>query len=315
MHRPSRRTSAVIAAAVCLLGGGVVTGAQALQPVRHAAATEEATEEATVEAAPSLRLPKPPIGKGWTALGLSVDRSVQSVNRAKLRFNVKPFRAFTWLQAIPTGTGFEDATAEIYITDPGSVDTFGEFAPVTVKMLAFGTIPVSATVHISQLRHGKTVVPLEVKLHFSTTTVKPPTPGLPCWPTASSTNLCSYTDSPHLSGQVDVRVDNVRIDQVPVDVGPNCHTASPATMSLTAAAGFYSLITKPPYVPKDMYLPFFVGGTLHGPVDVPAFTGCHNGGDDLSPVVTAMVAGPGNELATHQDGPLVEYPPPPHKNK
>src|SRR5689334_11154518 len=108
MHRPSRRTSAVIAAGVCLLAGGVVTGAQALQPVRSAAAT--------AEAAPSLHLPKPPVGKGWTPLGLSVDRSVQSVNRAKLRFNVKPFRAFAWLQAVPTGTGFEDATAEIYIT-------------------------------------------------------------------------------------------------------------------------------------------------------------------------------------------------------
>src|SRR3954470_8785383 len=127
MHRPSRRTSAVIAAAVCLLGGGVVTGAQALHPARHAAAVAEVT----AEAAPSLHLPKPPIGKGWTPLGLSVDHSLQSVNRAKLRFNVKPFRAFTWLQAIPTGTGFEDATAEIYITDPGSVDQFGEFAPVT----------------------------------------------------------------------------------------------------------------------------------------------------------------------------------------
>ncbi len=179
-------------------------------------------------------------------------------------------------------------------------------------MLAFGTIPVSATVHISQIRRDGQVVPLEVKLHFSTTAVtkppfKPPA-DLPCAP-----DKCSYTDSPHLSGQVDVRVDNVQIDQVPVDVGPNCHTATPATMTLSAAKGWYSLITKPPYVPKDMYLPFFVGGTLHGPVDVPAFTGCRNGADDLSPVVTAMVAGPGNELATHQDGPLVEYPPPPPK--
>lgn len=304
MQRPSRRTSAVIAAATCLLAGGVLTGAHAMRPIKAAAQPQPL-------ASPSLDLPSPPPGTGWTPLGLSVDRSVQQVTRAKLQFNVPPFRAFTWLHAIPTGTGFEDATAEIYITNPGEVDKFGDFAPVTVKMLAFGTIPVSATVHISQIHEDGQVVPLEVKLHFSTQAVKPPAPGLPCWPTATSTNLCSYTDSPHVSGQVDVRVDNVQIDQVPVDVGTNCHTATPATMTLTAASGFYSLITKPPYVPKDMYLPFFVGGTLHGPVDVPAFTGCRNGADDLSPVITAMVAGPGNELATHQDGPLVEYPPPP----
>lgn len=302
MNRPSRRTSAVIVAAACLLAGGVLTGAQAMRPVHGAPQPHPQA---------SLDLPKPPPGKGWTGLGLSVDNSVQAVKRAKLRFNVKPFRAFTWLQAIPTGTGFEDATAEIYVTDPDEVDKFGEFAPVDIKLLAFGTIPASATVHISQIRRGGKVVPLEVKLHFSTQPVVDQPSGLPC----SASKSCFYTDSPHLSGLVDVRIDNVKIDQVPVDVGPNCHTATPATMSLTAASGYYSLTTKPPYIPDGMYLPFFVGGTLHGPVDVPDFTGCRNGADNLSPVISAMASGPDNQLTSHQDGPLVVYPPPPPPRK
>ncbi len=104
----------MIAAATCLLAGGILTGAHAMRPVKSAKAAAHPQP-----AAASLSLPDPPPGTGWTPLGLSVDRSVQQVVRAKLQFNVPPFRAFTWLHAIPTGTGFEDATAEIYITDPG----------------------------------------------------------------------------------------------------------------------------------------------------------------------------------------------------
>src|SRR5881227_1514579 len=103
MHRPSRRTSAVIAAAACLLAGGVVTGAQAMRPLAHPVAVSPVVARPVVaHPGAKLHLPKPPVGKGWTSLGLSVDRSVQEVKRAKLHFNVKPFRAFTWLQAIPT---------------------------------------------------------------------------------------------------------------------------------------------------------------------------------------------------------------------
>lgn len=297
-------------AAACLLAGGVLTGAQALQPPTHPAAKPVA--KAAAQFKPKLKLPKPPPGPGWTPLGLTVDRSVQEVKRAKLAFNVHPFRGLAWIQATPHPiTGYEDALAEVYVTSPGKrADRFGQFDPVNVKMLAFGTIPTTATVHISQLRKDGKVVPFELKLRFSTNPVKPPHP-LPCSQPTQATNQCSYSYAPQLTGKVDVRVDNVKIDQVPVDVGPNCHTATPATLTMTADAGFYSVSISPPYVPDGMYLPFFVGGTLHGPVDVPAFSGCQNGGDDLSPVVTAMVAGPDNELAAHQKGPLVPYPPPP----
>ena len=43
---------------------------------------------------------------------------------------------------------------------------------------------------------------------------------------------------------------------------------------------------------------------------LPAFTGCRNGADDLSPVLTGMISGPDNHLLVHQDGPLTDYPPP-----
>lgn len=305
MRRPSRRVAAVAAAAACLLAGGVVTVARAVEPIRPSAAPEPAD---------SLSLPPPPPGVGWTPFGLTVDHSVQSVKRAKLAINLQPFRAFTWAQALPeppdgSGTSWLDATADIFVTTPGGpADQFGQFAPVTVHALAFGTIPVTATVHISQTRTNSGIVPLEVKIRFTGNKLQPPEP-LPCSPPAWPTLQCRYTEAPQMTGKVDIRVDNVTIDQVPVDVGPNCHTVSPATMSLTADAGYYSY-PDPDYIPAGLYVPFVAGGTLHGPVDVPAFTGCRNGADDLSPIVTAMVSGPDNELQTHQDGPLTNYPPP-----
>lgn len=305
MHRPSRRVSAVIVAATCLLAAGVLTAAQAVQPVNHPKAGTGTS---------SLSLPPAPL-PNQIPLGLTIDRGVQSVKRAKLAFNIRPFRGLAWVVVTseppdPEGNRWSDGTASVYVTNPGTKDQFGEFAPVDVKMLAFGSIPVSATVHITQVQDGRWPKPFTLTVRFTAGfPIKNPPSSLPCAP-----SNCSYTDPPHLSGLVNVRVDNVKVDEVPVDVGPNCETATPATMSLTAAAGYYSL-SSPPFIQPGLYLPFYFGGILHGTVNVPAFTGCRNGADDLSSVITAMVSGPGNELATRQDGPLVNYPPPPPPKK
>lgn len=298
-------------AAICLLAGGALTAAHAMQPATSTGARPQA--------APSVPLPPAPSGAGWTNLGAEIDHAVQNVNRAKLRFNVEPFRALAWVRALnstdPTGQIWSNATAELYVINPGTAITgFGEFAPVNVKMLAFGAIPVSATVYISQLRDSSgNPVPLEVTVRYTATTVKN-APPLPCSPPAWRFQACHYTDPAHLAGQVNVRVANVKIDGVPVDVGPDCTTVSPASMALSAQGGYYSEPV-PYYVPPGLYLPFYNGGTFQGPVDVPAFAGCRNGADDLSNVITAMVSGPGNILATHQDGSLLPWPPPPPKKK
>ena len=37
-----------------------------------------------------------------------------------------------------------------------------------------------------------------------------------------------------------------------------------------------------------------------GHIDIPAFTGCHRGSDNLDPLITAMVSGPGNPVQITQ---------------
>ncbi len=88
-----------------------------------------------------------------------------------------------------------------------------------------------------------------------------------------------------MRGEVDVRSANVRVDRVPLDVGPNCHTAAADEARPGRDRAAYNL---------------FTGGPLSGPLTIPPFTGCGSNGDDLDPLLDGTIAGPGNRLALHQ---------------
>jgi hypothetical protein len=85
----------------------------------------------------------------------------------------------------------------------------------------------------------------------------------------------------HAIGSVNVRISNVLVDQVPLNVGPNCHSAVPMHLNLVGLSPKYTL---------------FQGGPLNGTVTVPPFTGCGTGGDNLDPLLTGMISGPGNKI-------------------
>lgn len=83
-----------------------------------------------------------------------------------------------------------------------------------------------------------------------------------------------------------VRVYGVRLNGTPLDVGSDCHTSAPAQTVLTGSAPAYNVLG---------------GGPLSGHVDIPAFTGCRGAsGEDLDPLITASISGPGNVLDIRQ---------------
>lgn len=79
-----------------------------------------------------------------------------------------------------------------------------------------------------------------------------------------------------------IRLSDVKVNGVPLDVGPNCHTSTPAVIRL---AGPYQGFTS--------------SGKVPGLVDLPAFTGCANGNDVLNPLFNGLVAADGNTIVAN----------------
>lgn len=79
-----------------------------------------------------------------------------------------------------------------------------------------------------------------------------------------------------------LRLYDVRINGVPLDVGPRCRTSRPVETELT---GSY---------------PVSGGGLLQGELDIPPLEGCGANGEDLDVLLSGAVSGPGNALKFRQ---------------
>jgi hypothetical protein len=140
-----------------------------------------------------------------------------------------------------------------------------ELPPARVAFRAFGYIPVSATIDISEIGS------LNLALIWCT-----PAPKCPDHP--ANTAL--------LSGRLTLRLSDVEIDGVPLNVGPHCQTAQPFDLALTGLPPAYNVN--------------LIHGVLTGTVAIPPFKGCASGGYNLDPLFTATVSGPGNFVKLSQ---------------
>lgn len=130
---------------------------------------------------------------------------------------------------------------------------------VTATFLAFGFVPVSATLHLTEIGFtsivsvsGRTAPPFPIKV------------------TATS--------------KVSLHVTNVRVNGVPLDVGARCGTAAPLRLVLVA----HGDNTSPP---RGYTLP--TGGALSGKVTIPPFIHC-GVTENLDPLFTGSISGRGN---------------------
>ncbi|MEV5572508.1 hypothetical protein AB0L06_20890 [Spirillospora sp. NPDC052269] len=89
-------------------------------------------------------------------------------------------------------------------------------------------------------------------------------------------------DMTFISSLVGVRVHDVALNGTPLSVGENCR-AKPTPLNLSSFTGN----------DQSGRTVLTLGSTFTGRVDIPAFTGCGTS-EDLSPLFTASVSGPGN---------------------
>ncbi len=82
-----------------------------------------------------------------------------------------------------------------------------------------------------------------------------------------------------------LRMHDVKVNGQPLPVGPDCRTSRPIDIQLKGATPEYSVLK---------------GGVLRAKLDIPPFSGCGTGGEDLDSLFTAAISGSGNYLKMHQ---------------
>lgn len=213
----------------------------------------------------------------------------------------------------PLGRDFTSTTMpEISLSSPkGAKEGYGIGLPVTVHTLAFGAIPVQVTLRIEQLRDASDLpIPLtglSEQTHYVTS--QQVRPGL----------MSRTKDEFSMTGRVRVRLISVSVDGV--DLGLRNCVSPPIGLDLHGKPFWEG----DPLADPNQHDPAFVadpasptfaqgstaaadwmaargeaalnGGVVTGTIDIPAFFDCLTGsGEDLSPLLTGAVSGPGNPV-------------------
>jgi hypothetical protein len=145
-----------------------------------------------------------------------------------------------------------------------------EFPPARATLLGFGFMPVTATLQLSEIGTLNAIFIQSAPGKFGCTKRK---------------QYCGLTT---ITARLDIHISDVNVNGTPLNVGPDCQTIHPFTVTLK---GRY-----PAYV-------IDVGGPLNGSVDIPAFKDCSDDGDNLDSIFTASVSGPGNQTLLTQGTP------------
>lgn len=165
----------------------------------------------------------------------------------------------------------------------GQLDDNGDRAlpPMTATVSAFGFMPVSATAHLSQIGDEPVTATmyqdqgvLGRRDHFAPYAIVATT-------------------------RVTMRLSNVRVNGVLLDVGDHCRVSRPLyTPNSLADPANDRVVTvggDKPGDPLPLYTTPNYGGASAGAVTIPPFTGCVTpSGDDLDALLTATVSGGGN---------------------
>ena len=148
-----------------------------------------------------------------------------------------------------------------------------EFPPVRGTFLAFGFVPVTATIQISQVGAG--VVKLVLADNVS----------------AASPYVVQAR------ARVNIKVLNVEVNGVSLPAGAACGTAEPGAANLSNV--------NPTGQPGRNFWDLFTGGPLSGTVRITHFSHCGVNGDNLDPILDASISGTQNFAKLIQGEPCV----------
>lgn len=281
-QRSSSRAAPAGVQAVCALRAGQDTTLAQIVVSGHATARAHASPAANpakclpfpknLKLNPRFPLPKPLPGSSVThAAENGCSYAAGFTNSRKLNEAILVGPGLTDLNlGYTTFTKFPHAYSYFYQQVPGQLEYHGrpQLPPARATLLAFGFMPVSATLQISEIG------PLNAAL----VSCLPASKKFKCPPQAPNEAF--------FFGRVTLRIYDVNINGVPLNVGSHCQTATPFNLELTGRPPAYNIS--------------LINGVLTGSVTVPQFSGCANGSDNLDPVFDATVSGPGNFVKINQ---------------
>lgn len=149
-----------------------------------------------------------------------------------------------------------DVTSEVNFDYEGR----RQLPPTKATFLSYGFMPTTATMTLEQVGP-----PAAIHTH-------------------TVTNTPSYPEETTVTAQLVMRLSDVKVNGVPLDVGPECRTERPFEQVLRGYGQSY---------PPAGYLVAF-GGTLTGYAHIPPFEGC-GVTEDLDPILTAAISSPGRK--------------------
>ena len=250
--RPRRRVTIAVTAAVAAVAVGSLSGA--------AAAPSSFTPAAASRAG------IPPQKGGSNAATLVDGKATVRKLRTTVTLPRVLLHAYASEKSTVVGKVLKTITPSWAVTHKGRHPHYGVFPVAHTTILGFGSIPITASLHLNQIVHNGVIVPVTV--------------------TTSGLTVPPFTQKPAVvTGLLNIRVSNVKVDQVPAHVGPNCHSATPLKLRLIGNHPAYDL---------------FTGGPLQGAQTIPPFIDCGTHGDNLDPLLNGMISGPGNMLRMQQ---------------
>jgi hypothetical protein len=219
---------------------------------------------------PRFPLPKPP--PGTTTIhqpSVACSYSAGFTNARKLNEAALVGPGLTNLRlGLTTYAEFNSKFSYLQQDAAGQFEYHGQpvLPPARATLLAFGFVPVSATIQISEI--GSLNVALVSCAPTKNCPIPPPK------------NMALFF------GLVSLRISNVDVNGVPLNVGPHCQTATPFNLALIGTPPTYNVS--------------FIHGVLTGTVTIPPFSGCNNGTEKLDSIFDATVSGPGNFVKVTQ---------------
>lgn len=165
-----------------------------------------------------------------------------------------------------------------------------ELPPVRATFLAYGFVPVTATVQLVQ--PGPREFSACVEADGSTSPACPPITATIIDDTAQGPLNNTYQVV--ATARLSLRISDVTVDGTPLDVGNSCQ-AGPATTPGNAV-GYDGVVLTGGDLPgysQPQYSAVIYGGALDGLAYIPPVSGCGAGGN-LDPLLTSAVSGPGN---------------------
>lgn len=199
----------------------------------------------------------------------------------------------------PSGQAVQGWAYPFDEADPVTHSRFDTFPDVVVQTVAFGAIPVQATLTLS-LPHDGVGLPKPLRItDYTMAQYQVGTGPFPDWrpPAGSGTTVYEVYSDTTVTGELSVRLTHLSVDGQPVAVGSDCDAAAVLhgrgkgydNRGLNSAAD----------VPAGSYSPV-QGGDLSGTLDVGRFSNCGANGDDLAPIVSVLGSGDGFPVKMHQ---------------